>query len=86
MEVHVFLEGVFGGERFGADGAHKRLFSSVHALVSQQSVLLGKTFPTNEAPKRLLSWGTVDIQVSVLVYVQKQVRYQRQTLKHEHFL
>lgn len=50
---------MFGGERFGADGTHKRLFSGVYALVSQQSVLLGKSLPTNQAPKRLLSWGKI---------------------------
>lgn len=57
VEVHVLLQGVFGGERFGTHGTHKWLFPSVDALVSQQSVLLGEGLPTNLAPKRLLSWG-----------------------------
>lgn len=57
MEVHVLLQGVFGGECFGTHGTHKRLFSGVYALVSQQSVLLGEGLPANLAAKRLLSWG-----------------------------
>lgn len=57
MEVHVLLQGVFGGECFGTHGTHKWLFSSVYALVSQQSVFLGEGLPTNLAAKRLLSWG-----------------------------
>lgn len=57
MEVHVLLQGVFGGKRFGADGTNKWLFSSVHALVSQQSVLLGKTLPAHHAVERLLTWS-----------------------------
>lgn len=57
MEVHVLLQGVFGGECFGTQGTHKWLFSGVYALVSQQSVLLGEGLPTSLAAKRLLSWG-----------------------------
>lgn len=57
MEVHVLLQGVFGGERFATHGTHKWLFSSVDALVSQQSVLLGEGLPTSLAVKRFLSWG-----------------------------
>lgn len=57
MEVHVLLQGVFGGEGFGTDGTHKWLFSSVDALVGQQCVLLGEGLRTNLAAKRLLSWG-----------------------------
>lgn len=57
MEVHVLLQGVFGGERFGTHRTHKRLFSGVYALVGQKSVFLGKSLPTNLAAKRLLSWG-----------------------------
>lgn len=55
VEVHVLHQGVFGGERFGADGTHVRLFSGVYALVRQQSVLLGETIPTIQAAKGLLS-------------------------------
>lgn len=56
MEVHVLLQGVFGGECFGTHGTHEWLFSRVDALVSQQSVLLGEGLPTSLAAKRLLSW------------------------------
>lgn len=57
MEVHVLLQGVFGGQRFGADATDERLLSGVHALVDQQRVFLGKTLSTNQTPKGLLSWG-----------------------------
>ena len=58
VEVHVLLEGVFGGQGLGAHSADEGLLSRVHALVDQQGVLLGEGLPTHGAPERLLSWNT----------------------------
>jgi len=58
VEVHVLLQGVFGGQRFAADAADERLLPRVHALVDQQRVLLGKSLRTHLAPERLLTWET----------------------------
>lgn len=56
VQIHVLLQGVFGGERSGADGTHKWLLPRVNALVGHQRVLLGERLAANLTTERLLSW------------------------------